>query len=338
MIDLRSDTVTLPTEEMKAAMLSCELGDDVYEDDPTVNRLEALAAQTLGKEAALFVPTGTMGNQLAIMTHTNRGDEIIASRNAHVVLHECGAPAVLAGVNVRMVIHDNDYIYPQDVLDAYRDPEDIHYPKTALLCMENALGNGRVVPLDHMKTVYDTAKSKDVAVHLDGARIFNAATSLGVSAADIAQYADSVMFCISKGLCAPVGSLLCGSRTFVAKARRNRKLLGGGMRQAGILAACGIVALEQMTKRLHEDHANAQYLAQELQKIDYVEVDPSTVHINMVFFKVNRPDFDHEGFVAYMLQNGVKINGIELGEYRYVTHRWVSREDLDKVLEVMRKF
>ena len=336
-VDLRSDTVTMPIVEMRQAMIDCAVGDDVYGDDPTVNKLEKLAAQTLGKEAALFVPSGTMGNQLAIMTHTRRGDEIIISHHGHIVLHEVGAAAVLSGVSYHIVHNGNGIVCAADVQTGIRE-DDIHYPDTGLVCMENALGNGQVVPLDVMKGVYDVASAHSIPVHLDGARIFNAATALGVNAADIAQYADSVMFCISKGLCAPVGSLLCGRADFIAKARRNRKLLGGGMRQAGILAACGLIAVETMTKRLHIDHENAKVMASLLQSIDYVALDLSRVQINMVFFKVTRPHFDHDGFVKYLYENGVKINGIELGEYRFVTHNDIDRQDIDRVVALMRNF
>ena len=337
-VDLRSDTVTNPTEAMRQAMVTCVVGDDVYEDDSTVKQLEALAAKTLGKEAALFVPTGTMGNQLAVMTHTKRGDEIIVAKRGHIVLHEVGSAAVLSGVSYSIIDNADDMIYAADVTEAFRDKNDIHYPDTGLLCLENALGNGRVVPLEVMKETYDAAKNLNIPVHLDGARIFNAAEALGVQAAEVAQYADSVMFCISKGLCAPVGSLLCGSYDFIAMARKNRKLLGGGMRQAGILAACGLIAIEIMSKRLHIDHENARYMATALQTVDGVRVNLSHIEINMVFFTITQENFDHSGFVAYMLENGVKINGLELGEYRFVTHNDVDKTDIDNVIALMKAY
>jgi len=241
-------------------MAKAVVGDDVYGDDPTLCLLEKKAAEYSAKEAALFVPSGTMGNQVAVMTHTKRGNEIIAEENCHIVQHEVGAAAVLSGVMVRTVKGNMGIMDPQDIEKAIRG-DDIHYPPTGLICMENALSNGTVVPLSRMKEIYSIAKERNIPVHLDGARLFNAAATLGVDASQITQYTDSVMFCLSKGLCAPVGSMLAGSRQFVDKARKNRKLLGGGMRQAGILAAAGLIALEKMTKRLPEDHENAKYMA-----------------------------------------------------------------------------
>ena len=255
-IDIRSDTVTQPTPEMRRVMAEAPVGDDVYGDDPTVNRLEALAAEKSGKEAALFVPSGTMGNQLAIMTHTKRGDDVICGRNAHVFVHEVGAAAVLSGVILNPVDSPDDIIYPELLERAIRE-DDIHCPPTTLLCIENALATGKVVPLEVMERVYDTAKAHGLSVHMDGARLFNAAGALGVDPAAITKYTDTVMFCLSKGLCAPVGSILAGSREFINRARKNRKVLGGAMRQCGILAAAGILALTEMPAHLREDHENA---------------------------------------------------------------------------------
>ena len=336
-IDLRSDTVTQPTEEMRRAMASAEVGDDVYGDDPTVRRLEELAAETLGKKAALFVPTGTMGNQIAIMTHTHRGDEIIAGENAHIVMHEVGAPAVLSGVGVRTIKTPDDILTGPLVEQAIRG-KDIHFPVTGMVEVENALSNGTVVPLAAMKEVYHTASYQHgVPVHLDGARIFNAAAALGVRARDIARSADSVMFCVSKGLCAPVGSLLAGREDFIARARKNRKLLGGGMRQSGILAAAGIIAIETMTKRLEEDHDNAKYLARRLAEFSAVTLDLASVQINMVFFTLKRGGMSDGEFVEGLAKEGIKINGEEDGQYRFVTHWGVGRRDIDRTVEAMAK-
>ena len=332
-IDLRSDTVTMPTDEMREAMAKAAVGDDVYNDDPTVAALEQQAADMLGKEAALFCPSGTMANQLAIMCHTNRGDEVILSKNSHVVKHEVGGAAIISQISYAMVDNDNDFVYDTDVINEIR-ADDIHYPKTSLLCLENALGNGQVVPLDVMSGAYNAAKANGLKVHLDGARLFNAATALGVDAKELAKHSDSLMFCISKGLCAPIGSLLCGDASFIAKARKNRKLLGGGMRQAGIIAAAGQIALDVMTKRLHIDHDNAQYLAKELAKIDGIELDTSKVQINMVFFNINIKDFDHRGFAQRLLNKNIKINSAYTGEaYRFVTHNGIDREDVAFVIE-----
>ena len=334
MIDLRSDTVTRPTPSMRAAMAEAEVGDDVYRDDPTTNRLQELAAKTLGKEAALFVPSGTMGNQLSIMLHTSRGDELITHQSYHSILHEAGAVAMISGVNVRAVFSDDTIIYPGDILKNIRS-DDVHHPRTALLCLENALSNGRVVPLSVMREDYKIAKQNGIAVHLDGARIFNAATALGIDAAEIAACADSVQFCLSKGLCAPVGSIVCGTRDFIEKARRGRKSLGGGMRQTGVLAACGIISINEMTKRLGDDHANAKYLAAKLSEFNFIEIDPSTVEINMVFFKA---PFDAPKFYDYMGKNGVKINPPDNGIYRFVTHYYIDKKDIDKIVELIKNF
>ncbi|MCL2397178.1 MAG: low-specificity L-threonine aldolase [Defluviitaleaceae bacterium] len=337
-IDLRSDTVTMPTEEMRQAMAAADVGDDVYEDDPTVHKLEVLAAKMTGKEAALFTPSGTMANQLAVMCYTKRGDEVILGKNSHIIAHEVGAAAVLAGVGYRAVDNPDDTISGADV-EANVRAADIHHPDTAMLCLENALANGTVVGLDKMKDAYDAAKKHNLPVFLDGARVFNAAVHLGVPATEITQYCDALMFCISKGLCAPVGSLLCGDGAFIAKARRYRKLLGGGMRQAGVLAAAGLIALEKMTQRLHIDHENAQYLGQQLSKIPGISIDLEKIHISLVFFNITKPGLDHNGFAAALLDKGVKINGVESdGQYRFVTHNDISRDDIDNAVQIIKEF
>lgn len=335
-IDLRSDTVTQPTDEMRQAMHDAEVGDDVYEDDPTINRLEELAAKEVGKEAALFVVSGTMGNQIAIMSHTKMGDEIIVGSNSHIVQNEVGAAARLSGVSYAIVDNPDTKIYKEDVLSKIRT-ENVHYPDTGLLCLENALANGTIVSLEEMKELYQTAHKNNIPVHLDGARLFNAATYLNVPAKKIAQYTDSVTFCISKGLSSPVGSLLCGSKEFIKKARRMRKLLGGGLRQAGVLASCGIISIEKMVERLQEDHDNAKYLATKLNKIKGFSVDMDRVQINMVFCKVNREDFDFQEFAEKLLEKGIKTNSGEGNAIRFVTNKDVSKEDIDYVVECIRE-
>ncbi len=330
-IDLRSDTVTQPTKEMREAMANAPVGDDVYGDDPTVNELERLAAERLNKEAALFVPSGTMGNQLCVMAQTRRGDEVILSDDAHIFVHEVGAAAVLSAVTLRQLHFENGIFDAAKIERAIRT-EDIHEPPTSLVCMENALSNGRVVPLSIMAEVYAVAKKHNLRVHLDGARLFNAAVALGVDAKDITQYTDTVSCCLSKGLCAPVGSVIAGDRAFIERARKYRKMLGGGMRQAGILAAAGILALTDMTKRLHIDHENARYMAQELQKLPGVTVDLGAVDINMVFFDVKRERNVLEAVQANMLKDGVKINGESEGNFRFVTSNDVSRADIDTAI------
>ena len=335
MIDLRSDTVTQPTDEMRKAMAEAPVGDDVYGDDPTINLLEEKAAQIIGKEAALFVTSGTMGNQLAIMSHTKRGDEIIAGQESHVVHNEVGATALLSGVSVHQVCNPDTMIYAHDIEAGFR-PNNIHYPDTGLVCLENALGNGMVVPLEVMQETYTAAHEHEVPVHLDGARIFNAATRLGVPAKEIACNSDSVMFCLSKGLCAPIGSILAGSADFIERARKNRKALGGGMRQAGVLAAPGLIALEKMTRRLQEDHDNAHYLATKLSEMKGVICKPETVHINMVFFQIENSDFSDTQFVSTMKDHGIIVGGkLTPTSYRVLTHHGITRENIDLFLSVL---
>ncbi len=336
-IDLRSDTVTWPTREMRESMLVAQVGDDVYGDDPATNRLQELAAKILNKEAALFVPTGTMGNQLAVFTHIQRGDEVILPEDNHIVAHEGGAAAIIAGASLRCLPSDKGIMDLTKVEETIRTGEDIHEPKTGLICTENAHSTGVVHPLSYMKELYALAQKTNLPVHLDGARLFNAAAYLKVDAAEIAQYADSVMFCLSKGLCAPVGSMLVGSRSFIEAARRKRKLLGGGMRQVGVLAQAGILALEKMAGRLHEDHEQALYLAQSLNRLPELEVFMEDVHINMVFLRIKRPLEGH-ALASAMKREGILINPPQGGILRLVTHYYVGREQVDKVVEVLKNF
>lgn len=336
-IDLRSDTVTQPTDEMRRAMASAPVGDDVYGEDPTVRELEELGAHMVGKEAALFVPSGTMGNQVAILTHTRRGDEVIVDANAHILVYEVGAAAVLSGVQLRAVGGDQGYLSPCQIEAAVRD-EDIHAPVSRLLCLENThnRAGGTAVPPAAMAEMAATAHRRHLAVHLDGARIFNAATALNVSAADIAKDCDSVMFCLSKGLAAPVGSLLAGTRAFVAQARKNRKMLGGGMRQAGILAAAGIVALKTMVGRLAEDHENAKLLATGLSEIPGLHLDLATVQTNIIVADVSGTGMSPAQFVSSLAEAGV-LTSVFGTRVRLVTHKDISRRDVECVLDVIRK-
>ena len=334
-IDLRSDTVTQPTQEMRDAIYNAEVGDDVYGDDPTVRKLEERAAQMAGKEAALFVPSGTFGNQLALFTHCRRGSEVILGEDCHIVQHEVGAAAVIAGVQLRTVAGSKGQLDAKEIESKIRG-EDIHVPSTGLICVENALANGRVVPLENMAAIFEVSRKYNIPVHLDGARLFNAAAYLKVDAAQITRLCDSVMFCLSKGLCAPVGSILAGSRDFIDRARKGRKLMGGGMRQAGFLAAAGLVALDKMTKRLEEDHDNAKFLAIELSKLPGIKVDLEAVHINMVFFEMDYSGLDYNKFVEDMYNKGIVISKPENGVMRYVTNYWVTRENLVFVMETMK--
>jgi threonine aldolase len=336
-IDLRSDTVTEPTEEMRKEMAVAVVGDDVYDDDPTMKKLEKLAAEMVGKEDALFVPSGTFGNQLCVLTHTKRGNEVLIPENNHIVLHEVGASAVIAGVQLRFVKSNKGSIDIESLKNLIRE-DDIHYPETGLICMENAHGSGKVVSIDNMRKVYEIAKENDIPVHLDGARIFNAAAHLNVKASEIAKYADSVMFCLSKGLCSPVGSIVAGSKEFIERAKKNRKLMGGGMRQAGILAAAGIVSLKKMTKRLSEDHENADYLANKLKKFDFIKIFEDRRDINMVFFKIEKNDFNEEDFINFLYKNNIKVNPTEDGEWRFVTHYWIDKEKINFVIEKIKEY
>lgn len=331
MIDLRSDTVTQPTQAMREAMLHAVVGDDVYDDDPTVKALEDYTAKLLGKEAALFVPSGTFGNQVSIMTHTRRGDEIIVGHDAHILYHEVGAAAVLSGVQTRPIQSFGGRFDIETLKETIR-VEDIHYPDTGLICVENAHGNGSVIPLDHMKEIYALAQAHHIPVHLDGARLFNAATALGVEASEICRYADSVTFCLSKGLCAPVGSMVVGTQAFINRAKRNRKLMGGGLRQVGFLAAAGLVALKEMRPQLQIDHENARYLAERLETLEGIEVLKERLQINMVFFKMDESIIEEAKFIDELLKREIKINGTEDGEWRLVTNHGVNRADIDFVM------
>ncbi|WZL74394.1 low-specificity L-threonine aldolase [Clostridiaceae bacterium 35-E11] len=336
-IDLRSDTVTMPTQKMRDAMYHAVVGDDVYEDDPTIRELEEYAAQVVGKEAALFVPSGTFGNQLAIFSHCKRGDEVILGDDCHVVAHEVGAASVIAGVQLRTLNSNKGVLDPEEIKSKIRIEEDIHFPSTGLICLENAHSNGRVIPIDNMQSIYNIANQYSIPVHLDGARLFNAAASLNVDVKEITQNCDSVMFCLSKGLCAPVGSMVAGTKTFIAKARKGRKLMGGGLRQAGFLAAAGLVALKEMRLRLQEDHQNALLLGEELAKIPGIKVNFEDIQINMVFFNMDETGYDSDQLVEKMAQKGIIINPVEDGLMRFVTNYWVNKEDVYFVVETMKE-
>lgn len=335
-IDLRSDTVTMPTDKMRQAMAQAPVGDSSLGDDPTVNKLEELAAKKLGKEAATFIPSGTFGNQLSLFTHTRRGHEVIIGKDYHIVVHEVGASSVIAGVQLRTLETDNGTMDPRLVEKAIRR-DDIHEPETGLICVENANLEGAVVKLENLQEIKKIAEKHSIPVHLDGARIFNAALALNVDASEIAACADSVMFCLSKGLAAPMGSILAGSKEFIQRARKNQKLMGGGMRQVGIVAAAGIIALEEMTLRLPEDHENSKYLARELSKIKNIKVNQKKNDINMVFFKLDDNIIHEDILVKKFYDKNIKINKKENGEYRFVTHVDVTREDLDYVIKTLKE-
>ncbi|HEX2952841.1 MAG TPA: low-specificity L-threonine aldolase [Bacillota bacterium] len=336
MIDLRSDTVTKPTSAMREAIFHAEVGDDVYGEDPTLRKLECMAAERVGKEAALFVPSGTMGNQIAVLTHTERGDEIILEANAHIFYYEVGGPAVLSGVQTRPIKGVKGFIDPDEIHAAIRD-ENIHTPRTGLLCLENThnRAGGAVLTAEQMKRMADVAHEHGIPVHLDGARIFNAAISLGVDVKELTKEVDSVMFCISKGLSAPVGSLLTGSESFIRKARKNRKLLGGGMRQAGILAAAGIVALETMIDRLREDHQNARRLAESLAKLPGIGIDPADVVTNILIFSVKDLKISADAFEELLAQEGLLCSSFGPTDVRFVTHKDVTAGQIEEAIKIL---
>lgn len=337
-IDLRSDTVTNPTDKMREAMFKAEVGDDVYGDDPTVKKLERLAAKIVNKESALFVPSGTFGNQLSLFTHCKRGNEVILGDDSHIVMHEVGAASVIAGVQLRTIETIDGIMDIEKINSKIRtEDEDIHFPGTGLICMENAYSNGKVIPLSVMEKTYNLAHKNNIPVHLDGARLFNASTYLNISPCEITKFCDSVMFCLSKGLCAPVGSILAGSSDFINSARKKRKLMGGGLRQSGFLAAAGIIALEDMTKRLHVDHENAKYLGDELSKIPGIKININDIHINMVFFDIKNTKISSAELVKHFLNKGIKINGEENGLMRFVTNYWVTKEDIDYVITTLKE-
>ena len=334
-IDLRSDSVTQPTPEMRKAMFEAETGYDVFREDPTVNRLESLAADMTGKEAGLFIATGTMGNQLAVLSFTERGDEIILSSDSHISEFEVGAPSVLSSVSYRSVFTHDGILRSADIEKAIRPLDDIHVPKTGMVCLENALGRGKALPLNLMEEAYVTAKKHNLPVHTDGARIFNAACALKTTVKDIAKYTDSLVIHLSKGLCAPVGSLLLGPRDFIEKARRYRHMLGGGWSHSGILAAAGIVALEKMVNRIKDDNENARYLAGKLEKISGIAVDHSCADINLVFFTFDRPKEFNNSLPSNLLDKNIKISAGNKGVFRFVVHNDVSKDDIDYVIDVL---
>jgi threonine aldolase len=334
-VDLRSDTVTLPTSEMRRAMYEAEVGDDVYGEDPTIRQLEQLGAQIAGKEAALFVASGTMGNQIATMIHAQRGDEIICESESHIYYYEVGGLAYLAGVQARPLIGVKGILTPESIRQAIRGI-DIHQPKTALICLENTHNRaGGVCYSSHdMASIKELADCYNIPVHIDGARIFNAAVAQNVMVDELTQYAHSVTFCLSKGLCAPVGSLLTGSQEFIEKARRYRKMLGGGMRQAGILAAAGIVALKTMVDRLAEDHLHARILGAAIANLG-LTIDLSTIQTNIVLFDVAGLPMTTEDMVTKLNQYGVKVSQFGDNKLRMVTHHGITKADIEYTLDVL---
>jgi threonine aldolase len=342
-VDLRSDTLTLPTPEMREAMARADVGDDVWEEDPTVKRLEALAAERTGQAAGLLVASGTMGNLVSVLSHTTPGQEVILDLDSHVFNYEVAGAAVMGGVQTRPVKTERGFLSPEQVREAIR-PANIHVPPTGLVCLENTHNRhgGTCCTPEEISAVATVAHAAGVPVHLDGARLFNAAVALRRPARDFAGDIDSVTFCLSKGLGAPVGSVICGSTGFVARARRVRKMLGGGMRQAGILAAAGIVALERMVDRLADDHANARTLAEGLAKLPGLSVDLGSVQTNIVIFRIGGlrgqdPAAATEALVRGCAARKVKVHAIGPTAIRCVTHKDVDADDIARALEALRE-
>ena len=335
-IDLRSDTVTHPTDEMRRAMAAAELGDDVFGEDPTINALQERAAALLGQEAGLLTASGTMSNLIAALAWCSRGDEMIMGQEAHMFWNESAGPTALAGAQIRLVPNDaSGRIAPQDVASAIRDSSNIHVPATTLVCLENTHNrcSGGVMTPQDTRAIVDVAHAAGAAVHLDGARIFNAAVALEVPAAELTQDVDDVSFCLSKALSCPVGSVLCGSAEFIGRARKWRKMVGGGMRQAGVLAAAGLVALDTMVERLADDHAHARRLAAGLANISGITVDPDSIQTNIVIFEVDREQVgDARAVIAALRADGVLVSHSRDQALRMVTHRHITAADVDEAL------
>ena len=333
MIDLRSDTVTKPTEAMRKVMSEAEVGDDVWGDDPTVNRLEALAADLTGMEAGLFVPSGTQSNLVGIISHCQRGEEYIVAQNAHTYKYEGGGAAVLGSIQPQPIELERDGTMPLEKIEAAIKPDDFHFAITRLLCLENTIG-GKVLPMDYIKDATSLATQNKLNNHLDGARLFNAAVKLGCDAKAITRFFDSVSICLSKGLGAPVGSVLCGSTDFIKTARRWRKMLGGGMRQAGIIAAGGIYALENNISRLADDHENAVILGKGLVDVEELEVDLDCLQTNMVF--VRPRDGQYQALADFLTSNGILVEADKV--IRLVIHMQVSQNDVQTVVDAIKRY
>ncbi len=338
-IDLRSDTMTQPTDAMRRAMAEAQVGDDVFGEDPTINRLEEMAAERLGKEAALYVSSGTMGNLVSQLAHCGRGEEIILGSHSHSFFFEQGGSAAVGSIHPRTVPNQPDGKLALEDIEAAIRGDNIHFPISRLIILENThnLCNGCPLDIDYMKEVREIASRHKLKIHVDGARFFNAAVALNVDPEDLAQEADSVSFCLSKGLAAPVGSVICGAQDFIDNARRARKVLGGGMRQAGVLAAAGIISLNDMVDRLADDHANAKKLAMGFAEIAGISIDPNQIQTNIIFFEVTREGMTPEEFVQRIDAQGIRMLPVGPHKVRAVTHYHITSEDIDQTLSVISK-
>ena len=336
-VDLRSDTVTKPTPEMREAMAEAEVGDDVYMDDPTVNALQEKAAEMLGKEDSLFVPSGTMGNLLALLVHCQRGDEVIVGDKSHIYVNEAGGMSALGGIHPHPLKNQTDGTLALDEILAAIQSEDVHHTITRLICLENTQNacGGVVLSADYMRAVGKIARENNLSLHVDGARIFNAATALNISVKDLVEPADSVMFCLSKGLVSPVGSMLVGTKKFINRARHLRKMVGGGMRQAGVLAAAGLISLEKMSTRLGQDHARAKKLFEGLNQIQGLKLDAfGSSSTNMVFFNLaDEVKLSVDQIIEEMKKHGVLVDWAGPRRFRLVTHYWVDDAGVEKAIK-----
>ncbi|MAX09293.1 MAG: low-specificity L-threonine aldolase [Candidatus Marinimicrobia bacterium] len=340
MIDLRSDTVTLPSHQMKSFLMDAPLGDDVYGEDPSINELEKKIANLFGKDKALFVPSGTMANLISVLTHCERSDEVLLGNKSHIFKYEAGGISAFGGIHSHQLKNNDDgTINIEDIKNNIRDNNDAHYPKTGLVCLENThnLCYGAPINNEYVKSVKTILNKTNIKLHIDGARIFNASIALNKEVKDLAKYADSITCCLSKGLSSPVGSLIISNNNFINKAHKLRKALGGGMRQAGILAACGLFSIKNMIKRLKEDHENAKELAIELNSLEEIKINLKNVHTNLIFFDLNSKDITSENFIKELLNYNIKIDYKGNNRFRMVTHYGFERKHIIIVIKTLKK-
>ena len=335
-IDLRSDTVTQPSKLMRDEIIHAPLGDDVFMEDPTVNELENKAAKMLGKEKGLLVPSGTMGNLIAVLVHCPRGTEVILGDCSHTFIYEAGGISVFGGIHSHQLKNEKDGTINIESIESAIRQDNVHFPKTALICLENTQNMcfGAPLGITYMNDVYDLSNKHGLKVHTDGARIFNAAVALNINIKELTQYTDSITFCLSKGLSAPIGSILCGTKKFIHEARRIRKALGGGMRQAGIIAASGNIALEKNIEQLKIDHKNAKYLADEINKIDCLDIEINRIKTNILYFTINHDSINGSQFVDMMMNKGIKFFEVSKNKFRLVTHSGISDDDVKYVIKM----
>ena len=340
MIDLRSDTVTMPSNEMKSFLINAPIGDDVYGEDPSINELESKISKLFNKESALFVPSGTMANLISVLTHCNRGDEVLLGNKSHIFKYEAGGVSAFGGIHSNQLKNNDDgTIDIKNIKNNIRNINDSHYPKTGLMCLENThnLCYGAPIKNEYTASVKKILNKHDIPLHIDGARIFNAAIALNQNVKTLAHYADSITCCLSKGLSSPVGSLIISNSEFIHKARRLRKALGGGMRQAGILAACGLFSLQKMIERLKEDHCNAHELEIQLQNFDEIDIDINNIHTNLIFFNLKTNNITCQDFTKELLNYEIKIDYKGNDKFRMVTHSGVKNSDIKKITNALKK-